>query len=124
MTELETIFQNIVVLTGACFFAGMIGSFCEFLSHNDESGTSAFKTKLKRLQEYMNYRKLPSPLQQEILFYHRARWNRSHVLEEKEVTRMLSKPLQTELSYEMLSHVVQKFPVLQECSTVLQKRIW
>jgi len=124
VTELETIYQNIVVLTGACFFAGIIGSFGEFLSHNDESGSSAFTIKLQKLQEYMNYRKLPPPLQKEILFYHRSRWNRSRVLEEREVTSMLSEPLQMELSYEILSNFVHKFPVLSTRSIMLQKRIW
>lgn len=123
VTELETIFQNIVVLTGACFFAGIIGSFGEFFSQNDESGTSAFKTKLQKLQEYMKYRQLPQSLQDEILFYHRSRWDRSHVIEEEEVTSMLSEPLQMELSSEMLSDVIHKFPILRECSTILIKRI-
>jgi hypothetical protein len=123
VTELETVFQNIVVLTGACFFAGIIGSFAEFFSQSDESGTSAFKTKLQKIREYMNYRKLPKNLHNEILFYHKSRWDRSHVLEEREVMRLLSEPLQMELSFEMLSDFIPKFPVLKECSMMLIKRI-
>lgn len=123
MTEVETIFQNIVVLTGACFFAGIIGSFGEYLSQNDKSGTSAFKTKLQKLKEYMNYRELPKQLQEEVLFFHQTKWDRSHVLNEKEVRSMLPDPLQMEISYEMLGGVIIKFPILNETSLLLRKRI-
>jgi len=124
VTSLETIYQNVVVLTGACFFAGIIGSFAEFLSHGDESGSSAFKTKLRKLEEYMKYRNLPASLQDEILFYHKSRWKRSQVLEEKEVTSLLSEPLQRDVSFEILSDVVLNIPILKECSSMLLKRIW
>ena len=72
----------------------------------------------------MKYRQLPASLQHEILFYHKSRWNRSHVLEEKEVTSMLSEPLQMDVSFEMLSDVVLNIPILKECSLMLLKRIW
>ncbi len=120
---METIFQNIVVLSGACFFAGIIGSFAEFFSQNDESGSSAFKTKLQKLEEYMRYRRLPQNLQDEILFYHKSRWDCSHVLQEGEVISMLSEPMQMELSFERLSDVIHKFPILRECTSMLIKRI-
>lgn len=124
ITAIETIFQNIVVLTGACFFAGIIGSFAEFLSNSDESGESAFKDKIRKLSDYMKYRNLPKPLQNEIIFYHTSRWNRSHIINEKEVITILSEPLQMDLSFEKLSDVVLQIPVLKECSLMLLKRIW
>jgi hypothetical protein len=49
VTSIETLFQLFVILSGASFGAGIIGSFSEFLSNSDESGHSAFKTKLKKL---------------------------------------------------------------------------
>ena len=123
MTELETIFQNVVVLTAAYYFASIINAFGEFFSQNDESGSSAFMLKIQRLREYMAYRKLPDLLRDEILFYHKSRWETSHVLEERKVKSMLSQPLAMEVSFEMLSSVISKFPILRECSTNLLKRI-
>ncbi len=123
MTELETIYQNFVVLIGACFLAGFIGSFAEFLSHNDESGQSAYETKVQKLQDYMKYRNLPQQLQEEILFFHHHKWNNSHLLDEREVLSILPIPLQKQLSYEILQPVIKKFPVLTEIETRVQKRI-
>lgn len=112
-----------MVLIGACFLAGFIGSFAEFLSHNDESGQSAYETKVQKLQDYMKYRNLPQQLQEEILFFHHHKWNHSHLLDEREVLSILPIPLQKQLSYEILQPVIEKFPVLTEIETRVQKRI-
>lgn len=124
VTSIETLFQLFVILSGASFGAGIIGSFTEFLSNSDESGHSAFRTKLKKLQEYMDYRQLPSLLQNEIFVYHHSRWAQSQVLDEKLAVSMLSEPLQMEVAYEKLYFVIQKIPVLRETSSILLKRIW
>ena len=103
--------------------AGLIGSFAEYLSHNDESGQSAFETKIQKLQDYMKYRNLPSSLQHEILFFHRHKWTNSHVLDERSVLSVLPIPLQMELSYELLKPKIFQFPILSEAEIVVQKRI-
>jgi len=123
MTEIETIFQNVVVLLGACFFAGIIGAFAEYLSHNDKSGPSAFKNKLQKLEEYMNYRKLPFCLQSEICYFHRHTWKRSHLLDERAVVSVLPFPLQLDLSYEVLESTIRQFPIIYELAEIVQKRI-
>jgi CRP-like cAMP-binding protein len=115
--------KNIVVLIGACFMAGIIGAFAEYLSHNDESGSSAFKNKMKKLKEYMHYRHLPVQLQEEILYFHQHNWNKTHLLDERTVLSLLSLPLQLELSFEIFEDLTNLFPVLQECNTIVQKRL-
>ncbi len=112
-----------VVLTGACFLAGLIGSFAEYLSSNDESGQSAFDTKIQKLQDYMKYRRLPLPLQNEILFFHHHKWMNSHVLDEKAVQSILPIPLQMDLSFETLQPTLKHFPILSETQIAVQKRI-
>lgn len=123
VNEFETIYQNVVVLVGACFFAGLIGAFGEYLSCNDESGHSAFKNKMQKLQEYMQYRHLPPQLQSDILYFHNNKWSWSHLLDEEAVTGLLPEPLQLDLSYEVLGKIIQKFPILYDCSEIVQKRI-
>ena len=103
--------------------AGIIGAFAEYLSHNDESGTSAFKIKMKKLKEYMNYRHLPAQLQEEILFFHQHNWNKTHLLNERTVMSLLSLPLQLELSFEIFEDLIKLFPVLRECNPIVQKRL-
>ena len=123
VTELETLWQNAVVLIGACFFAGIIGAFAAYLSHNDTSGSNAFKLKIQKLQEYMNYRKLPSQLQNDILTFHRHKWEQSHVLDQQAILSILPLPLQRELSFEVLKHVIYQVPILNLQTKVVQQRI-
>ena len=71
----------------------------------------------------MNYRKLPHPLQREILFFHHHKWSNSHMLDERQVISILPIPLQMDLSFEMLQPLINQFPVLTEVHTIVQKRI-
>ncbi|GMH89258.1 hypothetical protein TrVE_jg3161 [Triparma verrucosa] len=123
VTEIETMWECTVVLIGACIFAGIIGSFTAFLSHNDTSGPNAFKLKMQRLQEYMKYRKLPNELQTAILLHHKYRWRKSQILDEKAVMTILPRPLQFDLSFEVVSDVIRAVPILSECTKIMQKRI-
>jgi CRP-like cAMP-binding protein len=110
-------------MTGACFFAGIIGAFGEHFAYNDQSGPSAFRTKLHKLRDYLSYRKLPITIQDNIVFFHKSRWNKTRVLNQKAAISLLSGPLQMDLSFERSIHVIQKFPILNECSTTIVKRI-
>jgi len=122
-TPIETVYENVVVLSGACIFAGIIGSFSAFLSHNDTSGPNAFKLKMQKLQDYMKYRKLPSNLQTAILLHHKHRWKKSQILDEKAVMTILPRPLQLELSYAVVCEVIKKVAILDERSLITRKRI-
>ena len=122
-TPIETMWEDTVVLIGACIFAGIIGSFTAFLSHNDTSGPNAFKLKMQKLQEYMKYRKLPQDLQTAILLHHKYKWRKSQILDEREVMNILPRPLQLDLSYAVVSDVIKNVPILSECSVIMQKRI-
>ena len=123
VTEIETLWENIVVLIGASFFAGIIGAFTTFLSQNDTSGSNAFLLKLQKLQEYMHYRNLPQQLQNEILIYHKHKWNETRVLDVHLVLNILSRPLQMDLSFEVTKHVFSCVPILSSYEKIIQKRI-
>ena len=124
VTSLETIYENVVVLTGACFFAGIIGAFSAWLSQSDTAGSNAVKLKLRALADYMTCRAFPSDLQQEIIAYHRHRWDRSAVLDDKKsLLSTLPLPLQMDLSYEVARNVIGSIPFLSSYPMIVQKRI-
>lgn len=123
VTEFETIFENIVILTGASFLAGIIGAFGEYFAYSDQSGSSAFKVKLQKMTDYLSYRQIPIPVRDSIVFFYKSRWNKTRVLNQKVATALLSEPLQMDLSFESSIQVIQKFPILTECSRILIKRI-
>lgn len=122
-TPIETFWEDCVVLIGACIFASIIGSFGALIRHKDTIGPNAFKRKMQKLKEYMQYRKLPSDLQTSILLHHKFEWRRSRILNEKAVMKILPLPLQLDLSFAVVSDVIRKVPILSECAKVMQKRI-
>jgi len=123
VTEIETIWENIVVMIGACFFAAIIGAFTAYLSHNDTSGPNAFKLKIQGIKKYMKYREFPAELQEEILVYHQHKWKQSQTLDEQAVISILPLPLQLDLSFAVMGEVIKSVPILCECSSIVQKRI-
>lgn len=123
VTEVETLWENTVILIGACFMAGVIGGFTAFLSQNDDSGSNAFKSKLKQVHQYMKYRKLPRQLRSEIIIYHKHKWKHHQVLDVQTVLGILSAPLRMDLSYAVYKNVIDTTPVLKSYSQIVQKRI-
>ena len=124
VTELETIWENIVVLIGACFLAGLIGAMVQLLSQNDTLGANSFKTKIQKLKEYMVYRKLPPSLQNNILFFHHCRWRDSQTNDEREMLSILPEPLQLDISFAVKSaRAIQVVPILRSLPNIVQKRL-
>ena len=123
VTELETIYEDIVVLIGACIFAGIIGAFTAFLSHSDTSGSNAFQLKMQKLHEYMVYRNLPSDLQENIISHHTNKWERYQIIDEDAVLDSLPVPLQMDLSFAALESIIKLVPIFCKRSIIVQKRI-
>ena len=53
-TPLETGWQIVVVVTGACLFASLIGAYTLILEAHDTEGASAFRAKLRRYDAHMH----------------------------------------------------------------------
>eukprot|EP00814_Leptocylindrus_danicus_P018467 CAMPEP_0116042656 /NCGR_PEP_ID=MMETSP0321-20121206/25832_1 /TAXON_ID=163516 /ORGANISM="Leptocylindrus danicus var. danicus, Strain B650" /LENGTH=1504 /DNA_ID=CAMNT_0003523199 /DNA_START=812 /DNA_END=5322 /DNA_ORIENTATION=+ len=123
VTELETLYEDVVVLIGACIFAGIIGAFTAYLSHSDTSGHNAFELKMQKLQEYMKYRNLPTTLQNEILLHHQNKWQKTQILDGRAVMSILPVPLQMDLSFAVLESVIMSVPILSRRSRIVQKRL-
>jgi len=123
VTEIETIWENCVVLTGACFMAGLIGAFGAYLSENDSLGMNAFRLKIQSLKNYMSYRNIPDYIQNEIFFSHHFRWQKSQGLDEHETLQILPEPLQHDISYEVKRRVLHLVPIFKPLPLIVQKRI-
>ncbi|KAL9190988.1 hypothetical protein ACHAXT_000694 [Thalassiosira profunda] len=123
VSELETIWEQCVVLLGACFLAGMIGAFGAYLSEVDTLGVNAYKEKIQQLKKYMHYRDLPDDIQASILFFHQRRWKDSQTLDERETLRILPGPLQLDISFAVKQKVIRLVPILDALPTIVQQRI-
>jgi len=123
MSELETIWENIVVLVGACFLAGLIGGFGAYLAESDTIGFNSFKEKITQLKQYLSYRHIPDDMQASILFFHHCRWRDSQTLDERETLSILPEPLQLDISFAVKQRVIRLVPILDTLPDIVQKRI-
>ena len=122
-TEAETMFEWIVVISGASLVASLIGSFVSFFQGQDSSGQSAFKAKLNLIQEYMMYKDLPSDLCARILKHHKHVYAQQKTIDVKTVMTDLPRPLQMEIAMFINRQIIHKIPLLRDCSVTIQKNI-
>jgi len=122
-TQVETIFEWVVVISGAALVASLIGSFVSFFQGQDSSGQSAFKMKLNLIQEYMLYKDLPEQLCDDILKHHRNVYAQQKTLDVRTVMSDLPRPLQMEIAMFINRQIIHKVPLLRDCSVTIQKTI-
>ena len=121
-TNGETIFQLVVVLVGACIFAGIIGSWGGVFKYNDSTGLNAFKRKQKMLAEYMSYRDLPEQLKFSITNHYQAMWNRHKCLDERVLLAELPVSLQMSIAHYVKKPLLQAIPLFSLLDTYTQER--
>jgi len=122
-TELETMFELIVVVSGATLVACLIGSFAALFQGQDSSGGSAFKAKLNTIQEYMLYKGLDKELTNKILKHHRHLYSQQKTLDVNTVMQDLPRPLQMEIAMFINRKIIHKVPLLRDCSVTIQKNV-
>jgi CRP-like cAMP-binding protein len=124
VTNIETLWQNVVVLTGACIFAGIIGAFGALLSHTDTSGSNSFVVKMQKLANYMICRDFPHDIRREMIQFHEHKWEHSRIQDERKALSILPFSLQMELSHEIMKRRgLDSIPIIRDCSTIMQLRL-
>jgi CRP-like cAMP-binding protein len=119
----EVVFGLFVILTGACLFAGIIGSLAGWFKYSDSSGNNAFKERTKLLNEYLRYRSVPLDLCHSINLHYQCMWDRTGCLDEIEVTSVLPQSLQLEVARIVNRDIISKVPMLRKCDEWVQKRL-
>jgi len=123
LTPIETIWQLIVVITGACLFASLIGAFTLFLEEVDTEGWSAFHAKLQRYEAYMRRSNFPSDLRIAILQHHHHRFAHSLCINEKSLTKELTAPLRMDLVLYIHRKAFKRIHLLASLPTSTARRI-
>ena len=122
-TIIETIFENIVVVSGACSFAALIGLFAVVCFTTDSKGLVAFKNQVKKYKEYMKYRELPKELQDRILRHLSSLWVRENGVKFEEIRRDIPLPLQLQLAISVHKKVLKRVALLRQCHLHVQRHI-
>eukprot|EP01029_Cantina_marsupialis_P017915 TRINITY_DN404_c0_g1_i4.p1 TRINITY_DN404_c0_g1~~TRINITY_DN404_c0_g1_i4.p1 ORF type:complete len:2361 (+),score=342.30 TRINITY_DN404_c0_g1_i4:1283-8365(+) len=120
-TTLETVFEIVVILTGACMFAGLIGSVAVSFQHRDKSGIVGFRDHVRKLRQYMKYRRLPPDLQDSILNHLNGNWRISKGVERQQALRDLPIPLQQEINVLFFRDVMRSSSVKGCCESMRKK---
>ena len=108
----ETLFNQLVVLSGAIFFAAIIGSFQGLFATLDSSSGSAFKAKLDQITQFMDFRDLPPHLRRNIRCHYRSVWKSQHGVDVKDLMQDLPLNLRMDLMHYQERQVFQIVEVL------------
>ena len=122
-TDLETCFELVVVVSGACVFAGIIGSCAVVFFHADNSGEVAHKANMRKLQQYMRYRELPDDLREQILRHFASLWEKERGVPMREILDQLPIPMRLDIAYCVHKHVLRSIKPLKDCRKMIQQTI-
>jgi len=122
-TLLETFHELVVVLVGACTFAALIGSMAVVFLYWDCKGEIAFKGRLRKLIQYMDFRELPKSLQQSIVEHFSKRWERFRGIELQDAIKELPLPLQLELAECIHKEIFTKVQGFRRCHIHVQRHL-
>ncbi|KAJ8602071.1 hypothetical protein CTAYLR_001604 [Chrysophaeum taylorii] len=131
-TPLETVWQLVVVTSGACLFASLIGAFTLWLEEIDTEGASAFNAKLQKYEAYMRKANFPTPLRLAVVANHRHRFERLSCIDVSAIAGELTAPLRMDLAYFLHRDAFDKIRVLRglpmstarRLADVLNTEIW
>lgn len=97
--NLETWWNIVVVLMGACFFGGLIGSFQALFHYYNEVGLASYRRHKCDFKRWFKYRQLPQELQRSIEAHNARLWEKRHVMDLKAVLNLLPRVTQMEIAY-------------------------
>jgi len=122
-TNIETLWEDWVCLTGASIFGAVIGSISTYLASIDQGGENAFKMKMQTLKAYMANRGFPAGLQEAVHLHHQRLWVKNSTLDEKGIMQDLPVPLRMEVCLEVHKAALHAVPILAACSAQTKRRV-
>lgn len=122
-TPLETIWQLIVVISGACLFASLIGAFTLLLEDFDTEGSSAFNAKMQKYEHYMSRAKFPPQLRAAIVAHHQHRFKRTRCIDTKTIALDLTAPLRMDLALFLHRNAFERLDALRGLPNSTARRL-
>lgn len=113
VTILELVCTSFFTLSGIMFFATIIGAVGD-MATNLDSSKIYFRTHLDEIDDYMQYKKLPMQLQDDVKAYYNYLWKSGKALEKNELLRDLPQYLKNKMSLYLNRAIVSKVPLFQK----------
>lgn len=121
-TEVETIYAIIVMTIGVGMFGYVIGNIAHILANLHPSRTRYVET-MERLNAFMEYRDLPSSLQDRVRGYYGYRWEKRLGFDESAIVADLPPSLLADVSLYLKKDVIEKVPFFKGAGEELVREI-
>jgi len=124
-TDLELLWEVVMEILCAFIAATFLGFCSIFLEHRDATGDKSFNAKLANIENYCNYRKLPSQLKSTIVAQYSFLWRKNRSLRGtyNEVLTDLSEPCLMEVCVQLCAGVIEAVPILRDSSYHIRRRV-
>jgi voltage-gated potassium channel len=121
-TDVETIYAIIVMAIGVGMFGYVIGNIAHILANLHPSRTRYVET-MERLNAFMEYRDLPSSLQDRVRGYYGYRWEKRLGFDESAIVADLPPSLLADVSLYLKKDVIEKVPFFKGAGEELVREI-
>ena len=112
-TMLESVFMIIVTMTGIIYTGAVIGAVGEMMTNMDHSKLY-FRQTLDTVQDFMDHRRLPAPLQNDVKAYYDYLWKTGKALERNELLTEMPSFLKDKMNFHMNREIISKVPLFKE----------
>ncbi|NCN41129.1 cyclic nucleotide-binding domain-containing protein [bacterium] len=118
----QMLFANVVMILGLMFFGYVLGNVASLLARLD-AAKEEFYTHMDRVETFMSYNSLPSPMRQKIRAYFRYAWESGRGFDNEGILGRLPIGVRTEVSMVLHKDIVEKVPFLKDASRELLETI-
>ena len=118
----QVIFTIITQLLGAGMYGFIIGNISNLLANMDIA-KSSHKEKVERINTFLKYKNIPSPLQRRVNNYYDYLWESRRGYNESAVIEELPLSLKTQITIQMNKELIQKVPLFENAPDSFLKEV-
>jgi CRP-like cAMP-binding protein len=124
-TTREILWQQVVAIAGA-YIAAIFMGYCEsYQLDKDARSDHAFKTKIRMIERFIQYRQLPTALKESIVMQFNYLWTQTRSLDGIKNTLLenLSEPCRIDVLAHLHRDLIENVPVLRDTCSQLKRRL-
>lgn len=122
VTNAQTMFVIIIEIMGAGMYGFIIGNIANLIA-NIDIAKAQYKEKLEKINTFMKYRNLPSPLQNRINEYYNYLWESRRGYDESSVLLDLPISLKTQVALYINKDIIAKVPIFKGAEEAFIKEV-
>eukprot|EP00742_Colponemidia_sp_Colp-10_P009640 GILJ01010531.1.p1 GENE.GILJ01010531.1~~GILJ01010531.1.p1 ORF type:complete len:2063 (+),score=307.09 GILJ01010531.1:68-6256(+) len=120
---LSTLLQITLIFNIVCLRASLVGMASVYFEKKDTTGSNAFRSRIRNIQRYIEYRNLPVDVSQKILNHFDFVRQQTSGFNPDTMLSTLPEALQMEVMFHMCKHVISKIPIMAMSRPLMQKQL-